>query len=134
MKRYSRTNEDYEKRIINGMDFLSEAIDNAILETIVFPSQWEPGFGITHRRNGEVVIGSYRNILDLGNLGESQNMTREGYKTIWEWDGLGETPASLVYTGYVTTNGRVPGRPFPDVGVSKVNVRLQFLKGFGTTP
>jgi hypothetical protein len=130
MKRFTRNNDEYEQKVLSGMESLSIAIDDSILETIVFPSQWEQGFGITHRRNGEVVVGSYRNILDLGNLGESQNMTRDGYKTIWEWDGLGETPATLVYTGYSTASGRVPGRPFPDVGVSKVNVKAEFLKGW----
>lgn len=131
MKRYSRPNKNYDKALEKGMDALSEAIDNAILETIVFPSQWDEGFGVTHRRNGEVVVGSYRNILDLGNLGESQNMTRKGYQTIWEWDGMGQTPVTLVYTGYSTKNGRVPGRPFPERGVSKVNAGLEFKKGFG---
>jgi hypothetical protein len=130
VKRFSRNNDDYEQKVLAAIDAVSNAIDDAILETIVFPSQWEPGFGITHRRNGEVVVGSYRNILDLGNLGESQNMTRQGYQTIWEWNGLGETPATLVYTGWSTANGRVPGRPFPDVGVAKVNIKQEFYKGW----
>lgn len=130
MKRISVKNDDLERRIIQGMDSLSNAIDESIHDVIVTPQDWLEGFGVTRRRNGEVVVGSYRNIVDLGNLENSQEMTRNGLKTEWEWDGLGETPAVLVYTGYATKNGRVPERHFPEKGIENVDVAKEFEKGF----
>ena len=121
---------DLEDRILSGIDAVSDAIDDAIHEVIETPSQWDEGFGVTRRRNGEIVVGSYRNIVDLGNLDQSQEMTREGLKTTWEWDGLGETPAVLVYTGYTTKNGRVPGRQFPERGIDQVDIQEVFNQGF----
>ena len=129
MKRISLKN-DLEDRILSGIDAVSNAIDDAIHEVIETPSQWDEGFGVTRRRNGEIVVGSYRNIVDLGNLDQSQEMTRDGLKTTWEWDGLGETPAVLVYTGYTTKNGRVPGRQFPERGIDKVDIQEVFNQGF----
>lgn len=121
---------DLEDRILSGIDAVSNTIDDAIHEVIETPSQWDEGFGVTRRKNGEIVVGSYRNIVDLGNLDQSQEMTRDGLKTTWEWDGLGETPAVLVYTGYTTKNGRVPGRQFPEKGVDQVDIQGVFNQGF----
>ena len=129
MKRIS-LQTDLEDRILSGIDAVSNAIDDAIHEVIETPSQWNEGFGVTRRRNGEIVVGSYRNIVDLGNLDQSQEMIRDGLKTTWEWDGLGETPAVLVYAGYTTKNGRVPGRQFPERGIDQVDIQGVFNQGF----
>lgn len=132
MKRITRNNDRLTQQLINGMDSLSDAINDAIAYTIETPEQWDAGFGVTHRKNGEVVVGSFRNIVDEGNLQMSQDMTREGLSTTWEWDGNGETPVDLVYTGYTTANGRVPGRQFPERGIEKVNIGEEFEKGFNS--
>jgi hypothetical protein len=133
MKRISQNNDDLNERIIKGMDTLSDAINQSIEDVIVTPQQWPEGFGVTKRKSGEVVIGSFRNIKDLANLQKSQVMTREGFKTVWEWDGNGETPAVLVHEGYTLANGkRIPPRRFTEEGVNKVDIRDEFLKGFNS--
>lgn len=131
MKRIARPNDDLNQRIIAGMDKLSEAIDREINHVIVTPQQWAEGFGTTYRKSGEVVTGSFRNILDLANLEKSQNMTREGFKTTYEWDGNGETPPVLVHEGFTHRSGKqIPARRFTEEGVNRVDVRKEFLEGF----
>lgn len=131
MKRIIKPNKDLEERIISGMDSLSSAIDEAIQGTIIQPQQWPEGFGTTFRKSGEIVVGSFRNIVDLGNLQKSQNVTREGFKTIFEWDGGGETPPVLVHEGFTHRSGKqIPARRFTEEGIKKVDVRKEFLDGF----
>lgn len=131
MKRIIRTNDDLNERIIAGMDNLSDAIDREINHVIVTPQQWPEGFGTTYRRSGEVVTGSFRNILDLANLEKSQKMTREGFKTTYEWDGSGETPPVLVHEGFTHRSGtQIPPRRFTEEGIKRVDIRKEFLDGF----
>jgi len=131
MKRIVRINKDLNDKIILPAAPLSSAIDGAIQETIIQPQQWPEGFGTTFRKSGEIVVGSFRNILDLGNLQKSQNVTREGFKTIFEWDGSGETPPVLVHEGFTHRSGKqVPPRRFTEEGIKKVDVRKEFLEGF----
>lgn len=133
MKRITRDNDDLNEQIIKGMDSLSIAIHNAIQYVIETPQQWDEGFGVTKRKSGEVVIGSFRNIKDLANLQESQVMDRQGFKTVWEWDGKGETPVVLVHEGYTLASGnRIPARRFTEEGVKKVDVRKEFEEGFNS--
>lgn len=100
-------------------------------EIIQNPRDWGGGFGTTYRRNGEIVVGGYRNILDLGNLNKSQKMTINQFSAIYEWSGNGETPAPLVYFGHVTRDGGfVPGRPWADVAANELNLSQTFANYF----
>ena len=78
--------------------------------------KWPSGFGTTRRRNKEIVVGSNRNIVDLGLLRDSQRIKKlndDQYRLSWN------TPyGSFVYFGFVTKSGRViPGRPWAKVAV-----------------
>ena len=79
--------------------------------------QWEWD-GETRRKNGEVV-GSPRDIYDLGDLYESGvksfklNRTTAGAEANWHWDATnssGEEYAWYVHEG----TRKMPGRPFTD--------------------
>jgi len=96
------------------------------------PRQWPSGFGTTHRRSGEVVSGSNRNIVDLGNLANSQNLTiSEPGKAQLSWDGNGETPAPLVHEGYVTSKGnRVPARKWTRKAAQEINLSQKMADHF----
>ena len=119
------------ERISAGIDSVSDAYQSAMVETISEPYQWPIGFGTTYRRSGEVVTGSYRNIVDLGNLKNSQSMTRQGYKTIWEWNGLGETPPVIVHEGATLSNGKtIPPRRWTEVAKDNIDWSREFAKGF----
>ena len=118
-------------KITSGMDSVSDAYQAAMTEVISEPYQWPDGFGITHRRSGEVVVGSNRNIVDLGNLRRSQSMTREGHKTIYEWNGLGETPPVIVHEGATLPNGhQIPPRRWTEVAAENVDWEGEFANGF----
>jgi hypothetical protein len=114
--------QQLRERIVKGMDSVSDAYQSAMLQTISEPYQWPDGFGVTHRRNGEVVVGSNRNIVDLGNLKNSQTMFRQGLKTTYEWSGMGETPPVIVHEGATLANGtQIPPRRWTEVAVDKVD-------------
>ena len=100
-------------------------------EIISEPRQWGDGFGTTHRKNGEVVSGGNRNIVDLANLKDSQKLTYpDALKASLEWDGGGETPVSSVYFGYSTKSGRIPGRPWVEVAKSEFDFADAFSSAF----
>lgn len=106
--------------------------DRANRAVITEPRDWGNGFGVTHRRNGEVVVGGYRNIKDLGNLKNSQQLqiSESGKSAILSWDGNGETPPALVYFGHATKNGYVPGRPWVKVALKEINLSQIFADAF----
>lgn len=119
------------ERITAGMDQVSDAYQAEMVDTISEPYQWPEGFGITYRRSGEVVEGSFRNIVDLGNLRRSQSMTRQGFKTTYEWDGMGETPPVIVHEGATLPNGKsIPPRRWTEVAADNVDWQGEFKKGF----
>lgn len=120
-------------KITAGMDTVSDAYQSAMIEVISEPRQWPDGFGVTHRRNGEVVIGSNRNIVDMGNLRRSQSMTREGYKTTYQWDGMGETPPIIVHEGATLTNNKqIPPRRWTEVAANELDWSAAFADGFNS--
>lgn len=90
---------------------VAEQYDRRLRMVIETPRQWEAGFGVTERKNGETVVGSYRNIVDLGSLRDSQRYLVSGLKAVYLWDGDGKTPAVLVHDGYTTRSGKkIPAR------------------------
>ncbi len=119
------------EKLIAGMDAVSDAYQVAMTEVISEPRQWDYGFGTTYRRNGEVVEGSFRNIVDLANLKESQSMTREGLKTTYQWDGNGETPPIIVHEGATLPNGKqIPPRRWTEVAADELDWQAAFESGF----
>lgn len=107
------------------------AFDDKNQEVISEPRNWGSGFGVTRRRNGETVIGGFRNIVDLGNLKDSQEVTFPDKLTAqFEWTGNEETPVVPVYFGYRTKNGFVPSRPWVDVSVEELDLGAVFAENF----
>jgi len=106
---------DLSKRTLdNYKKSLFELAEETILEAITLSRRWEPGFGATRRRNKSVVIGSYRDIKDLGNF-------LNDFELIWLDDELVvrffNEASQYVLLGYVTSTGRqIPGRiPWEDL-------------------
>jgi len=101
-------------------------------EIVSQPRNWDGGFGVTQRRSGEVVSGSFRNIVDLGNLRDSQNVSfLSPLKAQLAWDGNGETPAALQYFGWTTRTGRrVPGRPWVRQALREMDLPNVYITNF----
>jgi hypothetical protein len=99
--------------------------------TIQNPRQWDPGFGITYRKNGQVVYGSYRNIVDEGNLANSQQHVVKKFRALYWWTGNGVTPAVLVHDGWTTTTGKkIPARRWTVEAAQGLNIPNQFSVEF----
>jgi hypothetical protein len=107
------------------------AFYEANIEAIKTPHYWQ-GFenSITHRQNGEVVVGAYRNILDLGNLSNSQQMSISGNTAAISWDGLGITPVVQVFFGDRTSDYYIPGRNWVEVALDNVDLASMFRDNF----
>lgn len=116
------------KRYQEAFKATSEDFDKAMSVVIREPRDWPSGFGTTIRRgSGETVVGSYRNIVDYGNLRDSQLMSVEQFKAIYSWDGLGETPAAIVFFGATLNNGtKIPPRDWVSMALSEINLSDQF--------
>lgn len=101
------------KDVVNRFNEINKVI-------ITEPRQWPPGFGVTQRRSGEVVSGSFRNIVDLGNLLNSQKLTFNNRSARLEWDGNNVTPVVKQYTGWQTESGKyIPGRPWVEIAIQE---------------
>jgi hypothetical protein len=128
-----KNHKELHRAIANGMEAVSNAYGDKMQQVITEPRQWEAGFGITHRRNGEIVVGSFRNIVDLGNLKQSQTMDRQNLKTTYEWDGMGETPAVIVHEGATLRNGNeIPPRRWTEVAADDMDWAKEFAQGFNS--
>ena len=106
----------------------AEDFDTAMTTVIREPRDWPSGFGTTIRRgSGETVVGSYRNIVDYGNLRDSQLMSVEQFKAIYSWNGMGETPAAIVFFGATLRNGtQIPPRDWVSMALSEINLSERF--------
>jgi hypothetical protein len=80
---------------------------------------------ITHRRSGEVV-GSPRNIIDLGNLQKSQKLFFESWTyAVWAWN---VDYAIYVHEGYTNSNGtEFPARPWVSFTLENYDIRESFI-------
>ena len=105
--------------------------DNTMKNIIESPRYWGD-FGTTYRRSGEVVVGGFRNIVDLGNLRNSQTVTFfNPFLACFEWNGNGETPTVLVHEGYTTRTGKtIPARPWTIYGVLEGDLEKTFVNAF----
>lgn len=101
-------------------------------QVIESPRSWPGNWGITYRRSGEVVVGGFRNIVDLGNLKDSQKITFVNpFLATIEWDGKGETPAPLVHEGYFTSTGKeIPARPWTRYALLESEIEAVFARNF----
>jgi hypothetical protein len=58
---------------------IADAIEEALLEQIINQNDYPAlAQSITHRKNGQIVTGSRRDLVDSGELGESVNVSSEG--------------------------------------------------------
>jgi hypothetical protein len=87
--------------------------------------QW-PWPNATARRNGQVVT-SPRDIVDLGELRDSQSLTQidpNAYEHRWD-----APHAAAVRLGYRTRNGRsIPGRDWVSAGLQNFDVAQEMSK------
>ena len=109
MKRKSYKEYHY-KRITNAVDESLKELDRQLRLTISTPSYWD-GFeqSVTYRKNGSVVVGAFRNIIDTGALASSQSTNINNGTMVVEWSSS-ETPISGVFYGMRTKNSYIPGR------------------------
>jgi len=129
----TKRNVNIDKAIKSAFRETALELDRANRAIITEPRDWGNGFGVTHRRNGEVVVGGYRNIKDLGNLKNSQRLqiSESGKSATISWNGNGETPPALVYFGHATQNGGyVPGRPWVKVALREIDLSQTFANAF----
>jgi hypothetical protein len=129
----AKRNANIDKAIKLAFRETAVEFDRANRAVITEPRDWGSGFGVTHRRNGEVVVGGYRNIKDLGNLKNSQRLqiSELGKSATLSWNGNGETPPVLVYFGHATQGGNyVPGRPWTKVALKEVDLPQVFIDAF----
>lgn len=92
------------------------------------------GFGVTLRKNGEVVVGDNRNIRDLGNLANSQTIIPLPHGAIFQWDGNGVTPAAIVHEGATFSNGSsIPPRPWTTEALWRADLLGTFIETFNNS-
>ena len=124
--------EKFTDRLKQAFKATANDFNQAMQTVIVEPRNWPSGFGVTHRRgSGETVVGSYRNIVDYGNLRDSQLLTVDQFKAIYTWDGLGVTPAAIVYFGATLNNGtKIPPRDWVAMALGEINLSEQFKNNY----
>jgi len=128
----SKRKLNYKKAVQKAFKDTAQAYNEANQTVFTEPRDWSGNWGVTKRKNGEVVFGSYRNIVDQSNLKDSQTMTFPDQLTAqYEWNGNGETPATVVYFGAVLNNGGViPGRAWTEEALEKVDLPQTFIESF----
>lgn len=85
---------------------------------------------ITFRRNGEIVFGGPRDIVDIGGLMQSQKRTNLGVRAVeFEWTGgEGRDYAEYVHDGYTSKGGnRMPARPWTNATVQGLPEVIQSI-------
>lgn len=123
--------QDIINRAVKAFEATVRQYDEAMKNVISSPRYWGD-FGTTYRRNGEIVVGGFRNIVDLGNLQSSQQFTMVNpFLARFQWDGNGVTPVTLVHEGYTTRSERsVPARPWTVYGVLEGELENAFINAF----
>lgn len=112
------------ERVSKGLVATSEQLISDCNEVFDNPRLWGHGFGVTHRRNGEVVVGRFRNIVDTGELrnsSEVRDRSQTSKQVAWTAEHAEE-----VYFG----EGRKPGRKWVDYGIDEQNLKAAFVRGF----
>lgn len=131
MRVLSSNASQIKQRLESAFEATAIAYGEQMQAVITEPRQWPDGFGTTRRRNGEVVVGSYRNIRDLANLQQSQDLQVSGTVARYEWDGRDVTPPVLVHDGFTHKSGkRIPGRPWPEVARQELDLTATFVNRY----
>jgi hypothetical protein len=117
------------KRFANAYRACEQKYDEANREVIETVRDWPQGFGTTYRRNGQIVVGSTRDIVDTGELRDSQSYQRvDEYRTEYSWSA---DHALLVHEGYTTKTGkRIPARRWTEVAAEELNIPQVFCEAF----
>jgi len=123
--------QDIINRISRSFEATVQRYDEAMKEIIANPRQWGD-FGTTYRRNGEIIVGGFRNIVDLENLQNSQRFEMVNpFLARFTWDGNGKTPVTLVHEGYTTKTGKtIPARPWTTYGIIEGELEKTFINTF----
>jgi hypothetical protein len=108
----------------------SQSFDQVLKNTITIPRNWD-GFenSRTVRANGDVVVGAFRNIFDLGNLYSSQTTQINNGTMYVSWSSS-ETPVLSVFFGHRTATGYVPGRDWIQAALEEFDVVGDFIGNF----
>lgn len=105
--------DDYLESVFDG---IVEGYKQELDDVISNPRYWGQGFGTTRRKNGEIVSGGFRNIVDTQELKNSQSDSRTGkLEHTFEWDA---GHATIVHEG--TRN--MPPRPWTRVAAQNLNI------------
>lgn len=110
-------NQNAERIKQNVFDRVVRKYDTKFREVIEKPRIWDAGFKTTKQKSRGEVIGSFRNIVDLGELKRSQKLDFNFgiNEAVISWD---VPHAGLVYFGFIHTSGEtIPARPWAKVGI-----------------
>lgn len=122
---------DVVDRLQAAFAYTADQYDKKMTEVIDSPRLWPGDWGTTFRKNGEVVSGGYRNIVDLSNLKTSQDFSVNGFTAIYEWDGKGVTPVVIVHEGAALSSGhRIPARRWTHVAAQEMDFADTFISGW----
>lgn len=72
------------------------------------PYSWSGAWGVTYRKNQEIVVGNYRNIVDLGDLLSSRKVTIDGLNAHISWSA--DHAAKVFFGSPKPSGGFIPGR------------------------
>lgn len=111
----------------------AQAYDQANKTVINTPRYWQGFEGrTTRRKSGEIVQGAYRNIRDLANLSNSQQMQMVSpFRVRYLWDGKGITPVVQVHEGARLRSGKsIPARRWTQVAAQELNLSRHFAEVF----
>lgn len=114
MKRRSRRQK--RKR-----EAIRQKAEDQIYQNITKPQNWGNSFGVTRRKNGEIVYGGFRSIVDRG-------LFRDAIEVFWRGDDLvlsSDAPYfKYVVDGYFTSSGKyIEGRkPWNEKEITRVSV------------
>lgn len=128
MKSIRSYRSEIKAKYQKGFEQTVNQVSDAIQSNITNPRHWD-GFenSVTHRQNGEIVKGAYRNIVDLGNARDGHTVEINGDSAKLTWDGNGVTPIQDVYFGQVTDSGHfIAGRPFVHTTLDEINIAEMF--------
>lgn len=123
--------QDLERRLRKGFKNASDAFDRANQEAIRVPRVWA-GFetSVTYRKNGEVIIGAYRDIVDDEDTANSQQMFQGDFITTYSWGSTGDTPVQLVYFGDRRYDTYFAGRDWVQEALDNTDLVAEFKRGY----
>ncbi len=105
--------DELEAKLLKAFEKTVYAIAREETRTIEEINDWGSGFGVTHRKNGEVVVGGNRNIVDTGELRGSLEVNVNGTEATISWEA---DHAAKVFFG----EHRIPGRDWHSITMINV--------------